>query len=330
MTATWITYETGTLGATVAAPDSTGFASAPSTAVYDNTHVLSGSQSLKITPAASTLAESRTTQGLNTTKLGVTIPFWYTTAKTADESIFRIEDTTGAKIISLGWASNGRLTLVDKSGTGARLWINPTASPPTGQWIVSKLWIQIGGTATTGSAKLAFYNSAGTAISTASGGIDSPFTSSAANLGTVNIDRFWVGRDGTQTAVDARWYDAVGYDPAATDFLPNLGSSPVTASGSINDNQAQIIVNGVGGTGPYTYAISQTSGPTHAATVVDSGASGPAKWLVQKDSTTDCVYSVTVTDSLSASASPVIVTVPHIQSTGGTLQYFDGVNIITL
>lgn len=306
MATTWMTYEGGIAGtAGINGTNGEQFIAPGGGAItYDSAHAFDGTKALKIAPASGQVADVIVKSGLNSPQLGMSVAFWFDTISTSDEEVWRIEDTANTRILGLVRAGSGRLSLTDKNGSTPRLWIG-TANPPVSQWIVGKVWLQIGGTATTGTVNAAFYTASGTLLAATSGGMDAPFTTSAANLGTVNIGRFYIGRTGTQTATDPRWYDTLGYDAAATGLLPNY-SGPPTATGTQTDNVARVAISATGGVPPFTYSITQTAGTTTAPVADGTGA-----WLITKHATDTLTYRMTVTDSASATASSVTSVLPR-------------------
>ena len=232
------TFDGGTLGATPGAPDIVAY-SGTGTWTYDNTHTApaTSTMAVKQVPTASSASFGRLITGLAATQLAVTVKLWTgTTGSAQDEELFRVANSGTTKILAFTRNTSGRISVTDVNGTSPRLYVNTTATHPINQWITIKLWMQVGTANNNSTVKYAMYDESGVLIPNASGGVDANtggtsqgFISTAANLwpgGVAGvIDRIELGRTGTATNADARWYDTISWDTAATDLLPDFVTS---------------------------------------------------------------------------------------------------------
>lgn len=273
MARTDYTWESGTVGSQIAAPDSEG---AAGVITYDSTanggRVLHGTKSLKFAPTGTGGTYFRLKSGLAATTVSFNIPVWFDTASTADSYVFSIQDSTQARIVALVRNSVSQFRMYDKTGSsGAQAAWTSTQTAPTGSWVYIKIWVSLGGTATTGSVKLGLYNAAGTLLE--------PIVSlTTANLGTALIDRVVIGKFDSSNQTAPFWMDTASLDPAGTDLLSTYAtSSALAATVSVVPNSGTVPFSVTatagysGGTGsPVTYAFNWGDGST---TPAQSGAS---------------------------------------------------------
>lgn len=253
MARTDITFETGALGTAIAAPD----LASPSAGsiIYDATHVLHGSKSAKFTPVASAATGNVLipATGLSTNTLAFTFGMWFDAANTADHYVASVYDTAGVRMFSLVRNAVNRFRIYDQTGsTGAAAPYTSVQDVPLGQWVIAKIRLGVGGTATTGTAKLELRNQAGTLL-------EPIINLTTANIGTVLINQFRLGRVDVSTYGTPFWIDTVSYDQAATDTLADFSGSTALAASMVCVPSSAVI--------PFTTT----------ATVTASGGTGTTK-----------------------------------------------------
>jgi hypothetical protein len=116
---------------------------------------------------------------------------------------------------------------------------------------------------------------------------------------------------------------AIDYDTItiANDWI-RFVDVPVSAVATVGSGMVLIDATSSTGNTPLTYAIAPKSGDTGTQTEI-----GPGQWLVPIPTDANAVYTVTVSDSGGSDQTDVTV---NQQSSGGSIRYWDGTNIITL
>lgn len=309
------TAEGQTSGTTVTAGNSGGgsgdafssISSTSTTCIFSNLWSAFGTQSYRIT-AANTFACNMI---MNTAGSGFSASLRY---------YFNMPTLpTGGDTVIFQFRNSGGNAMYCQVSTAGQLKIGNTAATVlsmTGQVITANTdyWIEASVTAatsTTGVAKITLHADDGSNTV-----VGTPYSVTNFNAGTTAITNVRVGKPNSANALD-QFIDQIRMvDTSNTLLGPYVPpSTPPNASGIGFANyysfDATTSDAGMGGT--LTYTIAQNSGPSFTALEPSDGL-----FLVERDSTTDRVYTVTATESPSGLTDTIQFTAPAVIITVGS------------
>lgn len=312
-------FEGGTTGTVITTVNSggvsgTAFTATASGTVYDNTVAAHGSMAMKIAnPGTAGEILAWTLDG-GESAVALRCYVYFDALPGADWWLMKAVSTVQNFMVEVTAAGN--LALLSR--TSSAVWTSANALSP-GSWYRVDVWADVGTSTTTGQGKIAYYSMDSTTAIEASAVLTGKnFGGDAGNPTQANF-----GKCNATAITTTLRFDDVAAQTGATDFIGRVAAA-AASTGTLTDNVALLKVAGSGGEPPYTYAISQTSGPDVTPTNVAEG-----QWIVPKDTSEDLDYQVVITDSTGAAAPTVSFSVPPIPSSG-TLHYFDGTNVITV
>lgn len=189
----------------------------------------------------------------------------------------------------LVYATNGAVQMV---GHNLQLAAWTTGVTPGGRYRFT-FWGTVSTTAGESTLHARMYDSDGAQINS--------LDTTTADLGTSAFTEIWVGAGANGTAGITVGIDDAQWNSGTATELPAINANPPAAAATLTDNQAKIAAAGSGGTGPYSYSISPTTGTTPAGTGV---------WLVTKDAVNTVDYTITVTDSVGLTATDTVSVPP--------------------
>lgn len=257
------------------------------TAVFDTAAAFDGSTGATFTSDGSNSAFAQKNFAAAATTGAVSLAFQIpASTPAADYGFATIYDTSAARVLGFVYRSNGEIAVSDKPATYIRLLTAAQAAANTKlrfELVVTNL------SATAGSYTARAYNAANTQVG-------SSIVSTTSNLGTTAMNYLRHGAT-TANAFTAR-IDSVQLDDGRTTEIGRLVSTgPPVVIGAVTENMAVIDATGSTGNGPFTYAISPTTGVVTIASGI---------WSVPSGAT----YTVTVTDAAAQSASSPFLIAP--------------------
>jgi hypothetical protein len=236
------------------------------------------------------------------------VKFRMPTTVTADQTLMSLFPTGAARPVKAYFKTTKVLRLGDASSGTSSLFSTPALT--SGSTYYATLWVQSSSSTTTGNVRM----------TVDTGDITTPLYDSTLLTGkdcgassTITFADF----GGAANYSSDMEIDDVTLDYPAPTFMPTA-TAPTGSAGSVVTGLAKFTVNVAGGVAPYSPAITQTSGNTHAATLIDSNISagsesgGYVTYQVVQDATVNSVYSVTFTGADSGVSAPVSVTVAHL------------------
>lgn len=129
----------------------------------------------------------------------------------------------------------------------------------------------------------------------------------------LTVKKRWDGVSWVDLTISKRWDGATWVDFFAAGSGFNVTISPGTASGSVFDplpaplnttvTSNPVTATPSGGTGPYTYSWAKVSGDSAVSANSPTAATTDFSAIVPRDGERSAIWRVTVTDSLSATAS---------------------------
>jgi len=223
-----------------------------------------------------------------TSQLGLDVFINLTSTPSGEGGILWIGGASSARALSITIGSDLKMRLRDGGGAGGTVILTANSALSLNTWYRISLYATQD--ATNGTVRAAYFSG------NSSTAIEDSTLFTGQNTGSTQYQSIRIGaKTSTGTSTMTAYFDNYGFDTAATDLLPVVASGPTanaTASAALS------LIDATGSTGTsLTYSISQVSGPTKTPVSIGTG-----QWLVPMDTSQSTVWTVTVTQPDSQTA----------------------------